>query len=68
MSVKENLPAGKQAFIPANKLAGLPVIFSEIQEFTLCLIKVVIVRYEEGEQIGNEIQKQHGGHQEYETK
>jgi hypothetical protein len=35
MSVKENLPASKQAFIPANQLAGLPVIFLRNQEF-LC--------------------------------
>ena len=61
-------PASWQAFITTSKLAGLPVILLGSSKFTLCLIKDIIMRYEEGGDIGSEIQKQHGGYQEYETK
>jgi hypothetical protein len=59
--------ASRQACFPANKPAGLSVILLGSSNFTLCLIKDIIVRYEEGEQIGLKFINA-WRNQEYETK
>jgi hypothetical protein len=62
-------PASWQAINqPAQPTCWIAGDFARKSNFTLCLIKDIIMRYEEGDEIGIKIQKQHGGHQEYETK
>jgi hypothetical protein len=65
--VDHGKPASWQASIPTSKPAGLSVILLGNSKFTLCLIKDIIVRYEEGEQIGLKF-KNAWRNQEYETK
>jgi hypothetical protein len=67
MPVMANLPAGKHAHRPTD-LPDCPVILLGNSNFTLCLIKDIIVRYEEGEKLDMKFKTMHGGHQEYETK
>ena len=43
-------------------------MFHRESGFTLCLIKDIIMRYEEGGLLALKFKKQHGGDQEYETK